>query len=168
MPKARNRNLGRWWLGVLVAVAAVVAFVWITAHSPSPPRPKAPSAPAKQPGPSTSSGNHEVPIYLGSYGASVQIKGETLALQIHPIATLLGPAKATLPTLDDPSTQEIIANLFLRFPNLPGLQEDPVLQRQLSQSMAAALEERLRLQHSPWKVKELHLHITLGPIPKGE
>ncbi len=167
MPKARNRNLGRWWwLGVLVAVAAVAAFVWITAHYPSPPKSKVPSAPAKRPGPSTSSSKREVPIYLGSYGASVQIKGETLALQIHPIATLLGPAKATVPTLDDPSIQEIIANLFLRFPNLHSLQEDPALQRQLSQSMAAALEERLRLQHSPWKIKELHLHITLGPIPK--
>ncbi len=166
MPKARNRNLGRWWFGVLVAVAAVAAFVWITAHYPSPPKSKVPSAPAKRPGPSTSSSKREVPIYLGSYGASVQIKGETLALQIHPIATLLGPAKATLPTLDDPSTQEIIANLFLRFPNLQSLQEDPALQLQLSQSMAAALEERLRLQHSPWKIKGFHLHITLGPIPK--
>ena len=130
-------------------------------RAPTPAANKPPSQPPIQAAPKL----RRAVVSLGSYGSAIHHNGQELALQIRPRAELEGPQQAALPQLNGPQEQELIGNAFLRFPQLTELATDKRVQRQLAQDLRIQLDAQLKAERSPWKILELQLHPSLGPIP---
>ncbi|MEL5847852.1 MAG: hypothetical protein U7M05_00600 [Candidatus Igneacidithiobacillus chanchocoensis] len=154
---------GGWGLGIAAALAAVGALAFFTMHrAPTPARPAKPSKAAPVPEARTAT------VPLGSYGSVVHRNGQELALQIRPLAVVEGPRQVGLPRLNGPREQERIGNVFLRFPALADLANSQQVQRQLALEIETSLNAELQAEHSPWRIRQLHLRPSLGPVPAGD
>ncbi|MEY2341295.1 hypothetical protein AB4090_04200 [Acidithiobacillus sp. IBUN Pt1247-S3] len=152
-----KKKAGGWGIGIVAAAAVVGAFLYLTVQ----PAPKV-SPTVSKPTPTQAIVHN---IVLGSYGSAVRRNGQLLALQIHPIAELQGPQDQSPPALNGPTEQEIIGNLFLRFPDLLALPQDSTAQARLANEIRVQLNTQLAAQHSAWHVESVQLHPSLGPIP---
>ena len=157
-----KKKTGGWGLGIAAAAIAAGALLYLTGQKAPKPPPTVSKPIAKQP---RSAEKYLLPVALGSYGSALRRNGQELALQIHPVAELQGPRDMAVPRLDSPREQEIIANLFLRFPQLDQVAENIAVQERLASQIRSQLNAQLAAQHSPWKIHSLQLHPSLGPIP---
>jgi hypothetical protein len=154
---------GGWGLGIAAALMAVGALAFFTMHrAPTTTRP----SPPRQAVPAPESRTATVP--LGSYGSVIHRNGQEYALQIRPLAVVEGPRQAGLPRLNRPQEQERIGNIFLRFPALADLASSQQLQQQLALEIETSLNAELQAEHSPWRIRQLHLRPSLGPVPAGD
>ena len=152
-----KKKIGSWGIAVVVAALAIGALLYLTVQ----PAPKVSPTVSKP----TSARPTIRTVALGSYGSAVHRNGLELALQIHPLAELKGPAGESPPSLAGPVEQEIIGNIFLRFADLPSLTQDSAAQKRLASEIRAQLNAQLGARHSPWRIRSLQLRPSLGPIP---
>lgn len=157
-----KKKAGGWGIGIVAAALAVGAFLYLTGQ-PQKNQKIAPQSSTAKP-----AHLHIQTVALGSYGSAVHRNGQELALQIRPLAELEGPPGESPPSLNGPAEQEIIGNIFLRFPQLAALPTDSAAQERLAEQIRTQLDAQLRARHSAWKLRSLQLRPSLGPIPSGE